>query len=204
MCQLFRGSPWKLVTMQSLGEREENSQNQLRAEYFISWSRYWTVRTIVRSKNICKCSKTWHLKQNKTDRGQLYLNRRHSHITQQSKHQKKNQEKNNKKNNRKKKNIISLSVVTFKVERWWKEEKKWKQTKKQNEKEIQQLYKKEKYAQKKLKKSPFSALHNDEEADMKEDYQRFRLFSRLVGRSDPWSKKNGGPFSEMMGPSISN
>ena len=30
-----------------------------------------------------------------------------------------------------------------------------------------------------------------------------QFFSRLVGRSDPWSKK-GGSFFEMMGPSISN
>ena len=33
--------------------------------------------------------------------------------------------------------------------------------------------------------------------------QGFRFFSRLVGRSDPWSK-HCGPFSEMMGPSILN
>ena len=31
-----------------------------------------------------------------------------------------------------------------------------------------------------------------------------RIFSRLVGPSDPWSKENGGSFSEMMGPSILN
>ena len=34
-------------------------------------------------------------------------------------------------------------------------------------------------------------------------YQGFRFFSRLAGRSDPWSK-NGGSFSVILGPIISN
>ena len=37
----------------------------------------------------------------------------------------------------------------------------------------------------------------------KKDAQLIRFFSRLVGRSDPWSRY-GGPFSEMMGPGILN
>ena len=36
-----------------------------------------------------------------------------------------------------------------------------------------------------------------------EPLQGFRFFSRLVGRSDLWSK-NGGSFYEMMGLNISN
>ena len=34
-------------------------------------------------------------------------------------------------------------------------------------------------------------------------FSGLQIFSRLVGQSDPWSKK-GGSFSEMMGPCISN
>ena len=39
--------------------------------------------------------------------------------------------------------------------------------------------------------------HNTQESQEVSPFQGFRFFSRLVGRSDPWS--NGGSFSEMMG-----
>ena len=50
-------------------------------------------------------------------------------------------------------------------------------------------------------KSTFVKTENPDE--MQHNTRASDFFSKLVGQSDLWSK-NGGSFSEMMGPSISN
>ena len=78
MWQLLRWSPCKLKTMPTMGERKENSQNQMWKKLIISWSSS-TIRAILHRSNLCKCCKTRHLQQiyinwqqKHTDRRQLF------------------------------------------------------------------------------------------------------------------------------------